>query len=637
MSRLFRKKSFVSFVLVALFAIPVFSQPCKRAPLDPFTDVDSSAWYCTPVYELVSRDVIEGFANGEFRPGSETTRAEFLKIALVAIYGLTSQAAHEAPFEDVTVDHWASGFVDFAKRNGIVEGQGDCGFTCFRPDVPITRAEAAKILALTLQCHLDERIVFRAYSGFSDVPTAAWYAPYVELLYGAEIVDGHPDGTFRPGDLISRAESAKLVFRAWQEAGGFSSPFEERPIDTIQVDVVDTNRRVNRAVPADPRSDPANKLVLWHRSPGENVISIAVEVPSYNALQYAQNPSQLSVRVFGPDGDLLGSQELEATPGAREFINVQVASFDFSRDFSLSFGLVDTNGNFTEINSFDIFGLTLSEYGWAQDALNLDLVLLSGLADEWVRRFKTGEWTDEELRPSEEGRVAISGHRFTHRIGADMIACPSRMTGDGLVLDESLATIPLYSYSPGSEGSNFAIDDNNLAISLLGYFTNLDFSEVEIAFEEGREISEDIRRARFVLYNSANPDCMPTMQGCEFLISYPDFGNEGVGNVALNPVDVDFDIRSRSTVEIDVERVSADVLRLEFQTLSGKLRIHDIFDYDYHANVMGIHPFFPYVVIQAAYGNQGNGIGQVTLNRLELDGDLPWPSVLPSSIDKERE
>ena len=46
---------------------------------------------------------------------------------------------------------------------------------------------------------------------FSDVPVDAWYAPFVLQLVEEEIINGYPDGTFRPDGEITRAEFAKMM------------------------------------------------------------------------------------------------------------------------------------------------------------------------------------------------------------------------------------------------------------------------------------------------------------------------------------------------------------------------------------------------------------------------------------------
>ncbi len=67
---------------------------------------------------------------------------------------------------------------------------------------------------------------------FPDVPADSWYAESVGLLAGAGIVRGHEDGTFRPLDPLTRAQMAFLLTRVLGEQEGQveSSRFDDVPV-----------------------------------------------------------------------------------------------------------------------------------------------------------------------------------------------------------------------------------------------------------------------------------------------------------------------------------------------------------------------------------------------------------------------
>lgn len=48
-------------------------------------------------------------------------------------------------------------------------------------------------------------------ANFSDVPTSHTYQKGIQYLAQEDIVHGHPDGTFRPGTTLNRAEMMKIV------------------------------------------------------------------------------------------------------------------------------------------------------------------------------------------------------------------------------------------------------------------------------------------------------------------------------------------------------------------------------------------------------------------------------------------
>ena len=81
-----------------------------------------------------------------------------------------------------------------------------------RPNNNITRAEVATIFFRLLTD--DARANYDAKtSTFSDVANGQWYTRAIATLAKAGIVNGDPDGTFRPNDAITRAEMAAIIAR----------------------------------------------------------------------------------------------------------------------------------------------------------------------------------------------------------------------------------------------------------------------------------------------------------------------------------------------------------------------------------------------------------------------------------------
>ncbi|MCF7836330.1 S-layer homology domain-containing protein [Candidatus Gracilibacteria bacterium] len=78
----------------------------------------------------------------------------------------------------------------------------------FRPDDFVNRAEALKILLLASGLELPTKASF---SKFNDVPYNDWFIRFVNFAETNGIIDGFADGTFRPAGLVNRAEIAKIV------------------------------------------------------------------------------------------------------------------------------------------------------------------------------------------------------------------------------------------------------------------------------------------------------------------------------------------------------------------------------------------------------------------------------------------
>lgn len=110
-----------------------------------FTDVASGAWYNNAVSTLTRAGILDGYEDGSFRPNASITRAEFTKIA-VSFFKHVGGASSN-PFNDVPDSAWYAEFIKAAAELGLIDGYED---GTFRPNAPITRAEACTIVNRTL-------------------------------------------------------------------------------------------------------------------------------------------------------------------------------------------------------------------------------------------------------------------------------------------------------------------------------------------------------------------------------------------------------------------------------------------------------------------------------------------------------
>ena len=79
-----------------------------------------------------------------------------------------------------------------------------------RPERQITRAEVATIFFRLLTD--ESRNEYKSKTNnFSDVNSGDWYNNAVSTLCNAEILNGYPDGTFKPNNPITRAEIATIA------------------------------------------------------------------------------------------------------------------------------------------------------------------------------------------------------------------------------------------------------------------------------------------------------------------------------------------------------------------------------------------------------------------------------------------
>ena len=111
------------------------------------------------------------------------------------------------PFEDVAPGAWYESAVRYAYFHNIMEGMSE---TEFSPTTALTRAMAAQIL-YNLEGQPDLSSENLGYP-YEDVDAQAWYGDAVYWARITGVATGYGDGTFQPGDSITRQEFAQMLY-----------------------------------------------------------------------------------------------------------------------------------------------------------------------------------------------------------------------------------------------------------------------------------------------------------------------------------------------------------------------------------------------------------------------------------------
>ena len=103
---------------------------------------------------------------------------------------------------DVSKDAWYHAAVDYAVEHGIMESMSA---TTFSPNTEVTRAQAVQILY-----NLEGQPTVDGDNEFTDV--SGWYETAVTWAAQTGVATGYGDGTFQPGDNITRQEFAQMLY-----------------------------------------------------------------------------------------------------------------------------------------------------------------------------------------------------------------------------------------------------------------------------------------------------------------------------------------------------------------------------------------------------------------------------------------
>jgi len=178
-------------------AVPAFAQMTPFRS-EPFNDVAETHVNHDSIEYLRMKDILRGYQDGTYRAEKRITRAEFLKLTMNPV---------------------------------LVGGQrlNDC--IAKEADAP----------------EMDSKIFY------TDVRADDWFAKEVCMAHVTEIVNGYPDGTFKPNHYITFAEAAKITanvfaYKLDRESGDewWYMPYVERLADLNAIPT--TLRKANQEI-----------------------------------------------------------------------------------------------------------------------------------------------------------------------------------------------------------------------------------------------------------------------------------------------------------------------------------------------------------------------------------------------------
>ena len=168
-----------------------------------FRDVSSGDYFYEHTLDLRDAGAIGGYDDGTFRPYNQATRAQLVKIVVLA-FDIRLYAGNAQQFSDVPRDHPFYKYIMTAWENNIISGYAD---GTFRPYANVTRGQITKIAVESARM----ADLSTAIPSFSDVPTTHTFYRYIETAYANGILSGYADGTFKPEADATRGQITKIV------------------------------------------------------------------------------------------------------------------------------------------------------------------------------------------------------------------------------------------------------------------------------------------------------------------------------------------------------------------------------------------------------------------------------------------
>ena len=175
-----------------------------------FSDVTAGKWFNNAVSTATNAGKLTGYPDGTFRPNQSITRAEFAAIA-VRFLSDEVQGVSGGNFSD-TAGHWAADAIGRAAAAGWIAGYPD---GTFRPNAPITRAEAATIINNMLGRAPDKEHLLDDMIVWPDNPETAWYYEAIQEATNSHDYERDELGVTEIWSAIQTVRDWKALEEQW--------------------------------------------------------------------------------------------------------------------------------------------------------------------------------------------------------------------------------------------------------------------------------------------------------------------------------------------------------------------------------------------------------------------------------------
>lgn len=166
---------------------------CGGIQVLSFSDIENSRFKDSIEY-IKKYKLVNGYGDDTYRPSQLISRAEFMKIVLLAKYSpLDIYSCEEYKFKDYIPNSWYNNYICFAYKHDIVNGYSN---GTFQPNKNISYAEASKIIVNTLITSLPEK------------EGKDWWKPFSNILMEYNAI---PDTIENSYQYITRGEMAYMI------------------------------------------------------------------------------------------------------------------------------------------------------------------------------------------------------------------------------------------------------------------------------------------------------------------------------------------------------------------------------------------------------------------------------------------
>ncbi|WP_182914397.1 BclA C-terminal domain-containing protein [Paenibacillus sp. 1011MAR3C5] len=174
-----------------------------------FSDLSSVPWAQKDIDKMNLLEVVAGDASGAYNPNNLVSHQEAVSMT-VRLLGLEQEEGAAESVLPLDVDAWAQASVQLALEHKLLVAAEETGSQWGKTGA--TREWTAKLIVRALEWKSDKTLSSVQKTTFSDAKNiSAWAVKPVHAAVNAGLMSGFPDGSFKPGTTLTRAQMAVLL------------------------------------------------------------------------------------------------------------------------------------------------------------------------------------------------------------------------------------------------------------------------------------------------------------------------------------------------------------------------------------------------------------------------------------------
>lgn len=176
-----------------------------------FSDLSREHWAYESVSKLAEAGIIAGFPDGRFKPQDTVTYGEYIKMAVMADSDQSINFVNTDETDETSSSNgnWAEGYYETALfKKYLTQNR----ITKKMLNYPISRRDMALISSAVIgKMTIDNYSEIQA--GIKDIDPRTPDEYEITKAYASGVLNGYPDGTFKPDRTLTRAEAAISIER----------------------------------------------------------------------------------------------------------------------------------------------------------------------------------------------------------------------------------------------------------------------------------------------------------------------------------------------------------------------------------------------------------------------------------------